>query len=116
MDYNKLNKLIEKTVIIQQHMKAHGNDPLLLESLNDYLAEIKINYSDFLYDKLFEFYEDYFEDNEMETIENYLSGEVSVFGDELDQNEMLYLSIKPSPLRIEVSNPSHQYQNILWQG
>ncbi|MCV9385794.1 hypothetical protein [Reichenbachiella ulvae] len=115
MDYNKLNQLIEKTVIIKHHMNKHGKDPLLVESLNDYLTEIKIHFGEFLYEKLFESYEDYFEDNEMESIENYLSGEVCVYGDELDQEDLL-LSIKPSPLRIEVSDPSHQYRNILWQG
>lgn len=114
MDFIKLNKLVEKAFIINNHMDSNGKDPLLEESLYDIIMQIKMSYGDFLTEKLFDFYEDYFEDNEMESLENYLINEVSVFGDELDQ-ENLIIGIQPSPLRIEVYNANKNYQQVLWQ-
>lgn len=113
MDLVKLNKLVEKACVINSHINSIGKDPLLEESLFDCISAIKIQYSSFLTDKLFDFYEDYFEDNEMEGLESYLISEVSVFGDELEQ-EMLLLGIKPSPLRIEVHDAENNYHNVLW--
>lgn len=113
MDIKKLNLLIEKACIISQHIRANGRDPLLEESLTEIIMQIKVRYGDFLSEKLFDFYEDYFEDNEMESLENYLLNEVSVFGDELDQ-ETLIIGIQPSPLRIEVYNKDNNYQHVLW--
>lgn len=114
MDVFKLNKLVEKACIINQHIKSNGKDPLLEESLYELIMQIKMKYGDFLKKKLFDFYEDYFEDNEMESLENYLINEVSVFGDELDQ-ENLIIGIQPSPLRIEVHDVNNNYQHVLWQ-
>lgn len=114
MNYDRLNTLIEKITLISQHSQRVEIDPLLQESLTELKQELKVNYGEFLSDKLFEFYEDYFEDNEMENLDHYLAGEVQVFGDELDQEDLL-LSIKASPVRIEVSDPAHHYHNVLWQ-
>lgn len=114
MDLTRLNGLVEKVAVLYKYLEFIGRDPKIEECLADCIAEIDLNYSGFLTNKLFDFYEDYFEDDEMRKLTSYLISEVPVHGDELEQGELL-LSIKPSPLRIEVSDPRHLYKSVLWQ-
>ena len=115
MDIGKLNRLIEKVIIINKHVTHRGGDPLLVESLHDYLMEIKLQYGSFLLDKLFDIYDDYFSDSEMLSIEEYLSNDgVEVEGDDFEDLRAR-LSIKPFPLRIEVQGVNSKVTEVIWQ-
>ncbi len=114
MDINKLNNLIEKVRTINTHINDRENDPLLAESLEDYLMEIKLQYGSFLLDKLFDIYDDYFSDSEMKSIEDYLTATgVEVEGDDFDEIHS-WLSIKPYPLRFELVGENNSFKEVIW--
>lgn len=115
MDLGKLNDLIKKVQAISKHQKSNRIDPLLNESLEDCLLEIKSQYGSYLMDKLFDVYDDFFSDDEMKPIEQYLTADgVAVEGDELEELHSK-LTIKPYPLRFEVTGTQHHHKHIIWQ-
>ena len=110
----RLNNLINKIAFVQDYINSNGKDPLLEESLYDYKKDLRISFGEYLMSQLFKVYDEYFEDNNLDSLENYICGEATVHGEEFDQSE-LNVKIKPFPLRIELSNPSEDYRNIIWQ-
>lgn len=114
MDINRLNNLIEKVHTINAHINNREQDPLLAESLNDYLVEIKLQYGSFLLEKLFDIYDDYFSDSEMKSIEEYLTNDgVEVEGDDFDEIHSR-LTIQPYPLRFEVVGVNNTFREVIW--
>ena len=114
MDLLKLNKLVKKIAFVHNYLKSNGQDPLLEESLYDYISDLRTSYGDYLMSQLFEVYDEYFEDNELDLLENYICGDTMVYGEEFDQSE-LNVKIKPFPLRIELSSSSDNYCHTIWQ-
>ncbi len=115
MNVGRLNRLIGKVQLIGNHLDKGQNDPLLSESLDDMILEIKNHYGSFLLERLFDIYDDYFPDSEMESIESYISKEgVEVEGDEFEETESI-ISIHPFPLRIEVHGVNNSFKEVLWQ-
>ena len=114
MNLDRLNKLIKRIEFVSEYLMKNGNDPLLSESLEDYKEEMKSEFGAFLQDKLFDIYDEYFEDNEMLKLEEYIGKGVEVYGDEFEK-DMVYLNMKPSPIRFEIHNSQDSYSSILWQ-
>ncbi|WP_258105608.1 hypothetical protein [Marinoscillum sp. MHG1-6] len=115
MDLNNLNRLIERVIDIQNHKQFYRDfDPLLRESLEECLQEIKLQYGSFLLEKLFDIYDDYFSDNEMRSIEEYLTSDgVEVDGDDFEEPHTR-LTIRPYPLRFVVNGITKPFKEIIW--
>ncbi len=114
MDLQKLNKLINRITFLHNYLKSNGNDALLEERLYDYMSDLRTTFGEYLLSQLFEVYDEYFEDNELESLENYIYGDTMVHGEEFDQSG-LRVKIKSSPLRIELSSRTDDYRNTIWQ-
>lgn len=114
MDLNRLSKLIKRIEFVSGYLKSNGNDPLLIESLADYKQELKNEYGDFLRDKLFDVYDEYFEDEEILKLEEYICSGVEVCGDEFER-DTVYLYMKSSPVRLEVYHSKDAYCSVLWE-
>lgn len=114
MNLNRLNKLIKRIEFVSDYIDKNGTDPLLLESLNEYQEVLKQEYGSFLQERLFEVYDEYFEDDEMSQLNDYIGNGVLVFGDELMDGEV-YLKMKSSPLRIQVNDIEDAYCKVLWK-
>lgn len=115
MNTDKINKLVARIRLINNHFILSDRDILLEESRDEYLAILNQKYGAFLQEKLFEVYDDYFEDSELEPIQHYLYQEgVSVEGDEFGELAVS-IQIKSQPLRIEVVDEQRAFQKIVWQ-
>lgn len=115
MELNKLNRLIKRIRIVSNHLACCERDPLLEESLIEYQDILKEKYGGFLEARLFDVYDDYFEDSELESVQSYLSRSgVEVEGDEFGE-ERLSVSIKADPIRIEIANTETKFQQVIWQ-
>lgn len=115
MDFGKLNHLIKTAQKISDEQLNGTMDPKLNKQLNEYLLEIKAQYGSFLLDKLFDIYDDYFSDDEIKPLEQYLITDgVEVEGDELDELKSK-LVIKPYPLRFEVIGMHKKNHHVIWQ-
>ena len=110
----ELNKLITKMLFVKDYVEINGRDPLLEESLIEFSEVLKEKYGDYLVDRLFDVYDDFFEDDELKHLEDYIYGEVEVFSEDFDNKDML-ISIKTSPLRIEVNDTLHTFNQVMWQ-
>lgn len=109
----ELDELLKKMVLVKSHVERNGTDPLLQESLIEFIEILKLRYGVLLTDKLFELYDDLFEDDDLESLENYVFGAVQVFADELEEGALL-ISIKASPVRIELTNQALTYCRVVW--
>ncbi len=115
MNTGRINRLIGQIQLINQHKAYCHNDPLLAESLEDLLTDLELQYGSYLLDKLFDVYDDCFDDNEMASLEDYLNGTgVEVESDEFDVPHSR-ISIKPFPLRIEVEGVEKKFKKVMWQ-
>lgn len=115
MDLGRLNDLIRKVQNLSHTPAINGTDPLQELNIEDYLLEIKAQYGSFLIDKLFDIYDDFFSDDEIKPLEHYLLADgVDVEGDELEELHSK-LSIKPYPLRFEVTGMHNHHTHIIWQ-
>lgn len=115
MELNKLNRLVKRIRIVSNHLTCCERDPLLEESLAEYHEILREKYSVFLEERLFDVYDDYFEDSQVEPIESYLEQRgVQVEGGEFQENH-LYISIMADPIRIEVANRETDFQKVIWQ-
>lgn len=114
MDYKELNKLIERALTIKGYMDNVGSDPSLGRKLIGLTENIYHNYGNFLETKLFDVYDEYFEDDKQLPLLEYFWGEVKAMGDELGENHVL-LSLKASPLRIEARTSTYSFHEILWE-
>ena len=110
MDLYHLNQLLKKIAVLNTTPASHKKEA----RMQQYIGVLKRSYGDFLVSQLFEIYDEYFEDNEMDRLEKYIAGEVVVYGDEFEQEQLL-VSIKPFPVRIELSNPACNYCNVIWE-
>ena len=114
MDINKLNQLIKKVRIINSNANNDENF-FIADSLDDCMTEIKLQYGSFLLEKLFDIYDDYFSDNEMVSLEEYLTDEgVEVDGEDFDEVHSR-LTIRSNPLRFEVTGINNTFKEVIWQ-
>lgn len=111
----KLNSLVRQVSVAQSHLTHHESDPLLEETCRDCFEEIDAEYQYYLNDVLWNIYDEYCEDFQVENIENYLhpSG-VNVESEDLP-GVKAKLKIKPSPLRIVATNEMITNEEVLWQ-
>ncbi|WP_462251630.1 hypothetical protein [Ekhidna sp.] len=114
MNLVRLNKLISRIELLTNHLNENGLDALLEESLLDYQQELKEEYGSFLQDRLFDIYDEYFEDDEILSLENYIGKGSEVYGDEF-YKEKVFLNIKSSPVRFEIHDYEDAYCNVLWK-
>lgn len=114
MNLKRLNKLIKRIAFVSQYLKNNGNDPLLMESLIDDRQELRVSFGDYLKSRLFDVYDEYFEDDEILNVEDYIESGVEVYGDEFHKEKMR-IRMKSSPLRIEVKDMEGTYCSVLWQ-
>lgn len=115
MDLHKLNELIETAQNISDEQLNGTMDAGLNARLAECLDQIKSQFGDFLQEKLFEIYDDYFSDDEIKPLEQYLITDgVEVESDELDDLKSK-LAIKPFPLRFEATGVHKQRKQIIWQ-
>lgn len=115
MDIHKINKLISRIRLINNHFILCDTDILLQESRDFYLRVLNEKYGSYLKEQLYKIYDDYFEDSDLEPIQNYLDNEgVYVEGDEFGQSTVS-IQIKSQPLRIEVIHTDKNIQHIIWQ-
>ncbi len=112
-DLQTLENLVSRIKVANSMRRIHDDD-WLSQSLQEEVAELKKRYGAFLQDRLFDIYDDYFSDNQMQDLEDYILGDVRVSGDELDQND-LRIRIKCAPLRVEVENPENRYHQVMWE-
>lgn len=115
MNLHKLNQLIQTAQSISDEQLNGTMDSKLNEKLASCLDDIKSEYGRFLEEKLFEIYDDYFSDEEIKPLEQYLiTAGVEVESDELDDLKSL-LVIRPFPLRFEAVGINKQRKQIVWQ-
>ena len=115
MNLLELNKLVEKITTIQDHLSRYERDPLLTDSLHHYLEVIHFTYGAYLDDLLFEVYDEYCEDNQIQPIERYLTPEgVAVEADDFP-GVRYQLKLKAFPLRFELENQVIGNQEIVWK-
>lgn len=115
MDLYELNRLIEKIATIQGHLSKNENDPLLLENLQNHIALVNARYGIYLNDLLFEVYDEYCEDNEVQSIDRYLSPEgVPVEADDFP-GVQYRLKLKAFPLRFELENKEMGNYEVVWR-
>lgn len=112
---DKINNLVSRISLINNHLILSDRDLLLEESRDEYVEILNQKYGGFLQQILLEVYDDYFEDSELEPIQHYLQKEgVSVEGDEFGE-QIVSIQIKSQPLRVEVINKENELQHIAWQ-
>lgn len=115
MHLDKINNLITRIRLINNHFILNDRDVLLEESKEEYLETLNKKFGSFLKEKLFDVYDDYFEDSELEPLDRYLHIDgVLVEGDEFGEL-IVSIQIKSQPLRIEVMNKENEFQQIVWQ-
>lgn len=115
MDTAKINRLIMQLKLINQHMAYSKNDPLLMESFIELVTELKVHYGSYLMDKLFDIYDDYFDDSQLCALEAYLTEDgVEVEGDEFEVPHSR-ICIRPFPLRIEIEGVERSFKKVLWE-
>lgn len=114
MEKDKLNVLVSKIVSIRTHLDLYENDPLLMESFEEYYLQLKNEYGAFLQSLLFDVYDEYCEDNEVAEIEHYFNLE----GVEVEAEDVpgVYanLRIKANPLRLELKARHDEFKEIVW--
>lgn len=110
----KLNKLINKIYTIKTHLEMYENDPLLVESYHECYYQLKQKHGHYLNELLFDIYDEYCPDNEVQEICDYLSLKgVSVEADDFPGiHAQLYL--KPEPLRITIKDTKFDFEEVLW--
>ena len=114
MKQKKLDRLVNKVFTIQHHLETHEKDPLLVESYMEYYSTLKEQYGYFLTEKIFDVYDEHCSDDEVQELKYYLSGDgVSVEADDFPGIKAK-LFLKSSPLRIVMSTPDFQNEQILW--
>ncbi|MGB3467604.1 MAG: hypothetical protein WBA74_20120 [Cyclobacteriaceae bacterium] len=115
MEAKPIDKLVNRVYVIQHHLETHENDPLLVESYQEYYDKLKERYGYYLSEKLFEIYDEHCSDNEIQDIKSYLSREgVNVEADDFPGIKAK-LFLKTEPLRIVMSNPDFKNERILWK-
>ncbi len=114
-ELNKISKLIEMIRITNDHAQREQEDTSLWQvAMESYMRDLKSNYEPFLMDQVFDLYDDYFEDDTMGELEDYILDGVDVYGDELAQGN-LTLKIQLEPLRFEVQDETSAYRKALWK-
>ena len=115
MDLYLLNRLVEKVSSIKNHLNTNDSDPLLQESLQYYMSQINSQFGIYLNDLLFEVYDEYCSDNEIQSLEHYLdSSGVDVDVDDLP-GVKYQLKLKAFPLRFEMENQHLGNQEVVWK-
>lgn len=111
----RLNSLVNTARKLSDHITKHKENILFKARLLRCVQKIRLEFDDFLSDRLFDIYDDYFDDSEMRPIEAYLSSRgVQEVGDEVGESN-LFVMLKASPLRIELKSPNGRFRKIGWQ-
>ena len=95
-------------------MKNSDVCPLLSEEYQENLREFTEIYEPVLQEKLYEIYDEYFEDDEVQSVLSYFSDEgVQVFGEDFPGVKgSLHLST--NPLRFEFISECSDYRYCIW--
>lgn len=110
-----MNKLINKVYTIKAHLEMHEKDPLLVESYHEYYYQLKQKHGHYLKELLFDIYDEYCSDNEVQEICDYLSPKgVAVEADDFPGIHAK-LSLKPEPLRITIKDVKYGFEEVLWR-
>lgn len=113
MEDSKLSRLLSKIRTIKTHLDLIGTDPLLQESYDDEIYQLKRRYGGYLSDLIFEVYDDVCSDCEIQDLEAYLSKEgVLVEADDFP-GVQARLKMKINPLRFELVSPDEKIQEIV---
>lgn len=111
----ELNELVDKISTIQNQLTATESDSPEREKLHQYLEKIQYAYGRYLDDMLFEVYDEFCEDNQMQAIEKYLTPEgVPVDADDFP-GVRYFLKLKANPLRFELVNKEIGNQKVIWR-
>ncbi len=115
METKAMNKLVNKIFTIKRHLEMHEQDPLLIESYHEYYDQLKQKHGHYLKELMFDIYDEYCSDNEMQDLSDYLSPKgVEVEADDFPGIHSK-LFIKPEPLRIVISDVQFSYEEVLWK-
>lgn len=111
----KLEKKIGQLRLIKSHLDLHECDPLLAEDYEETVQELNQEYGGTMNEILFDLYDEYFEDDEIQPFLNYLTDHgVKVDGEDFPGIQVR-LSLKLSPLRFEVIRETDSHQEVIWQ-
>lgn len=101
MDKNtrQLNLLVKKIAQLKEQLHSQPGTPLAIETLSMYIFHLNQKYGIFLNELLFELYDEYCEDGQMEALDSYLNPEGVPIEIVNEPGETFYLKLKPFPLR-----------------
>lgn len=108
MDNHQLNLLVKKIIQMKEQLRKAENTPLIVETLSMYIYHLNEKYGIYLNEMLFEIYDEYCEDGNMENLESYLNPEGVPIEIINKPGKIFALKLKPFPLRfvIEQDNES----------
>ncbi len=107
---------LEQTIIklrtIKNNVDLNANNPSLSEDYEEALKDLGRRYGQTLNDTLFDIYDEYCEDDEIQPIVEYLADEgVEVQAYDLP-DASASVSLKTSPLRFEFESRDHSYKQV----
>lgn len=115
MNIAELEKSLAKLMLTKHHIESVGTDPLLIEDYEGQLQDLKLQYGRYLDDLLFDIYDDYCEDDPCPELTEFLKNPSVVVHPEDFPNETAILSMLIHPLRFQLSDPDHTYEEVIWK-
>lgn len=103
MEDQQLNVLIKKIIRMKdQSSESEKNDPIYLQTLTMHLSLLNARYGIFLNEMLFELYDEYCAEGEIEQLENYLSPKGVAFALPDQPGTTYALKLKAFPVRFVI--------------
>ena len=110
-----LEKSLAKLMLTRRHIETVGTDPLLIEDYEGQLYDLKVQYGPYLNDLLFDIYDDYCEDDPCPELMEFLKNPHVIVHPEDFPNETAILSLLVNPLRFQLSDLNHTYEEVIWK-
>lgn len=115
MNSVQLEESLTRLLLTKRHIEMYEKDPLLVEDFEEGLQELQMQHGQYLNDLLFDIYDEYCEDDPCPDFIDFLKSETVVVHPKGFPNEKAHLSLLTAPFRFKLSDPYHNYEQIIWK-
>jgi len=115
MKTTQLEKSIQKVLELRNLIEMQESDPMLQQNFENELQKLKMDYSQYLNDVLFDIYDEYCEDDPCPCIEEFLKSKMVYIHPEDFPTQNALLEIKTSTLRFEITDPNRKIKEVVWE-
>ena len=108
----RLNELVHQMIEVNNYMTDYRSDPMLGKKLINITSTITTEYGMYLHNEMRSIYNQFFPEDSVQPMLEYLWHEVRVNGDHFNTSEVL-IGIKANPLRVVVRNEIGSFLQII---